>query len=363
VSGRAPEAERLLVDLQRSTLHALRRCYDDLNAAFFRRQLRRPVIALSASTTRLGQWLRLERTIEVGWQLLTTQSWSVALEVLKHEMAHQYVDEVLSLVDETAHGPAFRGVCEARGIDGRASGAPVVASYQNPEGRVLSRVAKLLALAKSPNLHEAQAAALAAQRLMLKYNLGTVSDHRPRDYGFCQIGAPTGRTTESERILAAIIDEHFFVDTIWVPVWRPLQGKRGCVIEICGTPENLEYAAYAHAFLTHTAEQLWRDYRRAQKIRRNQDRRSFLAGVMTGFREQLVAQQRTHQQEGLVWVGDADLERYFRRRHPHIRHTRHVGRHRGDAYGHGREAGQRIVMHRPIAQGSSSETRLLPGRR
>jgi hypothetical protein len=198
---------------------------------------------------------------------------------------------------------------------------------------------------------------------MLKYNIDAVADAQPRHYGFRHLGKPSGRTSEGERILAGIIDEHFFVDAIWVPVWRPLEGKRGTVLEVCGTPENLEFAAYAHGFLTHTGARLWREYKREHGIRRDADRRSFIAGVMTGFREKLEAQKRAHQQQGLVWIGDGNLEGFFRRRHPYIRHTRHVGQHRTEVYGHGREAGQRIVMHRPIQHVPSQERRLLPGRR
>ena len=53
-------------------------------------------------------------------------------------------------------------------------------------------------------------------------------------------------------ILAGILSDHFFVEVIWVPVWRPLDGKRGSVLEVCGSPANLELAEYVHAFVNHT---------------------------------------------------------------------------------------------------------------
>src|SRR4029077_4252276 len=120
---------------------------------------------------------------------------------------------------------------------------------------VIERVARLLALAESPNQHEAEAAMAAAQRLMLKYNV-ELQQHAcgARRYGFKHLGEPSGRVGESERILASILAKHFFVEVIWVPVYRPTEGKRGSVLEICGAPENLEMAEYAHAFLRHTAE-------------------------------------------------------------------------------------------------------------
>jgi hypothetical protein len=356
-------AERLVVDLERASLDALRRTYQELNVTFFSDRLRPPALRLARTSRRLGRWDREQRTLEISWQLLTERSWGVVVEVLKHEMAHQWVDEVLECTTEPAHGPTFRRVCQQRAIDARARGVPAPHADGDAGVRIVQRVAKLLALAESPNIHEAQAAALAAQRLMLKYNIDSVAHCSSRDYGFRHLGKPKGRTTESERLLAAIIGEHFFVEVIWVPVWRPLEGKRGVVLEVCGTPENLELAEYAHSFLTRTAEGLWRQYKRQHGIRRDANRRSFLAGVMAGFRDKLVAQQQSHQQQGLVWLGDAGLKSYLHKRHPHVRHARYTGRHRADVYRHGREAGAKIVLYRGIRHRPSSGPRLLPGRR
>jgi hypothetical protein len=350
---------KLTLDLQHATLHALRRSYAEINSTFFKGQLRAPTLTLTGSSRTLGRWRKQDRTLEISWELLAQRSWGAMVEVLKHEMAHQYVDEVLRRHQDPAHGTAFRAVCQERGIDARASGTPVDRVLPDEQGRVLERVTKLLALAQSPNEHEAQSAALAAQRLMLKYNLKNVATQGARGYGFRHLGRSTGRTSESERILAAILGEHFFVEAIWVPVWRPLEGKRGTVLEVCGTPENLELAEYAHSFLTHTAERLWREYKRAHGIRRNADRRSFHAGVMSGFREKLARQKRAQERQGLVWVGDGDLIRFLRQRHPYVRHTRHVSRHRAEVYGHGKEAGRGIVLHRGIQHGPGKTPHLL----
>jgi hypothetical protein len=263
------------------------------------------------------------------------------------------------VTDEAAHGPEFRRVCAEHGFDARAAGAPSASAIEG-EHRVLDRVAKLLALAESANEHEAQAAMNAAQRLMLKYNLDAVASGRTSAYGFRHLGRATGRVSESECILASIIGEHFFVDAIWVPVWRPLEGKRGSVLEVCGSPENLELAEYVHAFLSATAERLWREYKKARGIRQNANRRTFQAGVMAGFRDKLEAQQKSDSARGLVWVGDRDLEVYFRRRHPRVRTTRYSARRRPDAYAHGREAGRRIVLHRGVSSGPSRAALFLP---
>jgi hypothetical protein len=350
-------------ELEAAALRVLRSAYDDLNLGHFKGRLTRPVLELCDAGSRLGRWVRAVRTIELGRSLLTDHGWGVLVEVLKHEMAHQFVDEVLGLEEHSAHGPAFREVCLERGIDPRAAGVPRAPMGGDEEGRIIDRIAKLLALATSPNVHEAQSAALAAQRLMLKHNLDVMRVGRQRSYGFRHLGRPTGRLTESDRILAAILGDHFFVQVIWVPVWRPLEGKRGSVLEVCGTPENLELAEYAHTFLTHTAERLWLGYKRERGQRGDTGRRAYLAGVMAGFREKLRGQQQKNQKLGLVWVGDGELGKYFRQRHPHVRWTRHAGERRSEVFAHGQAAGRRIVLQRAVSQGPSAGKRPLLGPR
>jgi hypothetical protein len=355
------EAAQLGVELEAELLRALRSAHDDLNHTYFRRRLRPATIELSDAGSRLGRWVPGVRTIEIARRLVLGHPWGVVVEVLKHEMAHQYVHEVLGKIDESAHGPAFREVCERLGIDATAAGVPAAVGQSPEDARLLERIARLLALAESANVNEAQAAMSAAQRLMLKHNLESIAagGRRPSGYAFRHLGKPTGRVSEAERLLGAILGKHFFVEVIWVPVYRPLEGCRGSVLEVCGTPANLEMAAYVHAFLTHTADHLWHEHKKERKIRGDRDRRTFIAGVMLGFLEKLNAQRVEHKVAGLVWVGDSDLEDYYRKRHPRITHVRHAGTRRTEAHAQGREAGRRIVLHKPVQGGPSGGVRLL----
>jgi hypothetical protein len=322
--------------------------------------LKAATIELGDADRYLGRWHRETRSIEVSRRLVLERSWGIVTEVLKHEMAHQYVHEVLGVVEQTAHGPAFRGVCQKLGIDAAAAGLPDVPAVESDDesARVLERISKLLALAESSNLNEAQAAMNAAQRLMLKYNIDHVAQRQ--GYGFRHLGAPTGRVSEAERRLASILTKHFFVVVIWVPAFRPLEGKRGHVLEICGALANLEMATYVHAFLLRSAQDLWKAHKKATGSRSDRDRRTFVAGVMAGFDDKLSAQHETNRSQGLVWVRDADLGRFYRTRHPRIRNVRYTGSTRTEAHAEGRAAGRRIVLHKPVTQGSSTGGKLLP---
>jgi predicted SprT family Zn-dependent metalloprotease len=353
---------QLTAEMEAAVVRELRAAWRQLNEAYFRGGLTMPTLELVPSRATLGRWVAGTRTLEISRPLVVEQPWGAVIEVLKHEMAHQYVYEVLGETSEAPHGRAFREACERLGVDPRASGVPA-ASPANGETKVVERIARLLALAESPNRHEAEAAMAAAQRLMLKHNLDAVGATTPQDYRFMHLGRPTGRVGEHERIVAMILGKHFFVEAIWVPVYRPVEQKRGSVLEVCGARSNLATAEYVHGFLHETAERLWRDHKRARAVPSDRDRRAYLAGVMTGFADTLVRQDTQSRKEGLVWLKDADLGRYFRRRHPHVRHVRHTGHRRTDAWADGRVAGHGIVLHRAVTAGTPVGGRLLPPKR
>jgi predicted SprT family Zn-dependent metalloprotease len=331
------------------------------NQSHFKGALSTPQIALSEAESFLARWLRQAKTIEFSRPFLArTESWGVVLEVLKHEMAHQYVHEVLR-EEESPHGPAFRAVCERLGIDARASGVPEQTLDAEAQ-RVLERVHKLLALAESDNQHEAEAAAAAAQRLMLKHNV-SLDDDTPSQYSFREIGRVTGRVTEWERRLGNVLRDHFFVDVIWVPAYRVHEHKRGSVMEAIGTPENLDLAAYVYDFMVRTSERLWVAHQQAQNIRGNADRRAYLAGVMSGFGQKLAQQAKAHRAQGLVWQPSAARNVYTRKRHPYLRTISHRGHSQRDVFAHGQRAGREVVLNKGVSRGSSGQIkRLTSGR-
>ncbi len=359
----APTPSILTLELERAVLRELVSEYEAFAASLFRRQLMLPGFRLDPVARSLGEWHSSERLMVFSRDFVFEQPWGAVQEVLKHEMAHQFVDEVLGERAEGPHGATFREVCGARGIDPAATGIPAGPGLNQSSSHILERIRKLLALAKSQDIHEAEAAAAAARRLMLKYDLEHVGEGSAPGMSFRHLGVPTGRVDEAARILAAILGEFYFVQVIWIPVWRPLEAKRGSVLEVCGTPEHLELASYVHAFLDETAERLWLDYRRTSAAKGSGPRRVFRAGVMAGFRERLKEERREQAIVGLVWVGDPAVETYMRQRHPQIRWVRSAARTRPAAFGHGREAGRDIQLRSPLRSGAAAGPKLLPGRK
>lgn len=352
-------ASELSTELEALLLRRLKHEWVQINWALFGDAMRAPVFELSDSTALLGQWRPATRTIALSREAVCTRPWVETLETLKHEVAHQFVHEVLG-TNEAPHGPMFRRVCQARGIDGRATHvASNTDDADDTPSRVVARVQKLLALAQSSNQHEAELAASTAQRIMLKYNLDVQRGDASAaaDCSQLWLGEPTGRVQGYQRQLAVLLIEHFFVEAIWVPVYRPLEGKRGSVLEICGRPENLTMAEYVHAFVLGAIARLWREHKRAAGIRSDRDRLTFMAGAVVGFADTLKVKQSEAQREGLVWVGDAAVTEFFGRRHPRTTSTSRTMRGNRDAYHEGQSAGRSLVLSRPVADKPSGRAR------
>ena len=319
-----------------------------------------PVIVLSDATAHLGRWHRATRTLEISRALAFDRPWLEVTSVLEHEMAHQFVEEVLGVRDETAHGETFRRVCAERGIDARAAGSPEAsASPGDPSAeRVLERIRKLLALAGSPNQHEAEIAMRKAHELMLRHNVESTAARTSYRYEVRHLGDPEKRGTRVESEVAGLLAEFFFVKVIRVPVYLPRLARSGLVYEIAGTRPNVEMASHVYAFLLATAERLWHANRHDARVRGGRDRMIYQSGVIGGFRDKLLAERGDLKQTGLVWVGDRSLDGFYRARHPHITIRRHNVRING-AHAAGREAGRTVVLHKPVEHGASGAARRL----
>jgi hypothetical protein len=208
----------------------------------------------------------------------------------------------------------------------------------------------VLSLADSPNEHEAQVAVAKAQRLLLEYNLEVVGADRARGFGVRCLGAVKSRRTAAELWLAAILQDYFFVEVLWVPTYEPATDRGGTVLQVHGTPANLDMAHYVHGYLTGLLESLWQAYRQTRGLAGNRERQRYCAGVLEGFHGRLKEQERRlHATAALVWQGDARLRAYYRYLNPRV-HTRHGrGVRRTEAYRHGVEEGRRVTIRRPLA--------------
>lgn len=328
-------------ELDRLLLRALLRQWKSENAAMFHERLLTPVFTLSEDAT-LGRWSSRGRILSIDRPFAQTAPWGQITEVLRHEMAHQFVDEILGVRDETAHGRAFRSLCERHGIDGRAQGRP--RGDDADEAPVVRRVRKLLALANSPEPHEAAAAMAAAKRLLAEHPAADLTD---KPFTTRWVGDTWRRRPAWARLLGGLLTAHFQVDGIWIQAFHRASGDWGSQLELSGTPQDVDIALYVWDYVIGHAE---RAFDRIVPRPRGQGARDrYVSGVVSGLNTRLDEAARTQKQTALVHVPGAALKAYVQTRHPHSRHQTLRIRH-DEAYQQGVQTGRDLHIHPGVAQ-------------
>lgn len=350
-------------ELKRACLRRLAHDWSCFNYWYLREKLRPPAFAFESAAGRLGSWDPGTRTIAIAERLVLESPWEAVLETLKHEMAHQYVDEVLELEGVLPHGEAFRRAAKLLAIDA-PEGATASAAHTKDQRSLarLRRIRRLLALAESPNVHEAEAALAKANELLLKYNIDAAAAEEERRYCSRQLGTPISRRSRYLLMLAGLLTDHFFVEAIWIASYDARSGRNGQVLEICGTPENVDLAEYAYHELQRSAHELWRKHKRAAGIPGDRDRRVYVEGVLSGFGAKLRAQRDAHERRHeLVWLGDPGLTSFYRARHPKIRSESYLVGSASAAFDAGKQAGAGLRLTRALRVHEGETGRFLPG--
>ena len=353
----------------RAVLFHIKEAWSQVNYQIFGQSLREPGFSLLDDSRDLGRWNPRDRIISLQYDLVYQSPWLEVVEVLKHEMAHQYLSEVLQIEDESAHGPTFRRVCKERGIIASAQGT----LQKDPEvERLFAKVNKLLALAESDNSHEAEQAAQSAQRLLIKhhiklgqtlYNLEELSRQAAiESMQFRQLGEPKSRHYQYEYSIAQLLSEHFFVSVIWVNGYSVSTETKGRVLEICGRAEDLEVASYVYDFIYNHLKLAWKSYRVKAAAKGLRQRLSFCLGLVQGFISQFERQSAVETAETLelIHIGQSLTQAFIASRYPKTRTSSSSGWSPTGDYHSGYQEGSSLTLKRGIkSEGKSKETRRL----
>ena len=260
-SGR--NSAQIAARLHGAWLKRLRAAWVEANRDCLDGQLRAPVLRIDRDRRRgdtldlfgrddfggrLGSWDRRGRILSVHERHIIEHAWHEVVATLRHEMAHQYVDEVLG-GDRSAHGPRFAQTCRRLRITPEASGSPLAAE-DDKATRILRRIRKLLALADSHNQHEAEAAMAAANTLLLRYNL-SLPDAGPRiDYDNRIVGRSAAALPLCWKLVAGVLSEFFFVDCVWVFTYNALRNRDERVLELLDCPRREPEPSFERNSLT-----------------------------------------------------------------------------------------------------------------
>ena len=282
-------------DRERRWTHALYREFD--NACYqYRVSLRRPFIRIDTSRGRWGMWDGTSRIMGISRHLIETYRWDAVIDVLKHEMAHMIVNENF-LNPSHVHDESFSRAARMLGVApwACASEEQMAELYHKheierenpPDDRLTQKVKKLLALANSPNEHEALLAIQRVKEIYASHNLSQLADRKPGKYVYTILHHHQKRIPQYQSTIASILASHFFVEVIHSHLYDAASFAHYKVIEILGTIDNVKMAEYVYFYLYNNLPVLWDAYKRSHGASSLRSKNSYYLGVLLGFRQKL----------------------------------------------------------------------------
>jgi uncharacterized protein YoaH (UPF0181 family) len=258
----------------------------------YRVDLTTPTINISSGETRLGWWNSKTKTISISSHLIKTEVWDIVLEVLKHEMAHQYVSKFYD--DADIHGKYFKLACKKLGVHKAfvAGGKDYYQRLQEFKGdlpadaqKMLRKVEKLMALGQSSNEAEAQAASRKANYLLNKYNLQRINtgDDDP-DIKYRTICHKKKRIESIQKALLSILRDYYYVNCVTSQTYHAQDDTAYRSLVLIGREEALIVAEYVYHFLLDTGQALWQVFKKKQGAKRS-EKVSFDMGFTAGIRD------------------------------------------------------------------------------
>ena len=251
-----------------------------------------PTINISSGESRLGFWSFKTKTISISSHLIKTEVWDIVLEVLKHEIAHQYVSTFYDNAD--IHGQYFKLACKKLGVHKAfvAGGKDYNQRLLEFKGelpaeaqKMLRKVEKLMALGQSNNEAEAQAASRKANYLLNKYNLQRINtgDDDP-NIKYITICHKKKRIESIQKALLSVLRDYYYVNCLTSSTYHAPDDAVYKSIVLIGREEALIVAEYVYHFLLDTGQTLWQAFRKKHSAKRSQ-KVSFDMGFTAGIRD------------------------------------------------------------------------------
>jgi len=335
---------------------AVQRIWERLvERASLQQVMKLPIFELTTRSRNWGFWNAQKRIFAIQARLAIQFAGTHYLQdTVAHELAHQYVSEVLQNTTERSHGPAWKSSCLIFGADPKATAKDrlddLCSTLNARDEKVLRRVQKLMALSDSPEEHEAERAALQAQELMRKHQTDSLvfgdignSGLTPGEkrWDFKVLGTPLKQRPGWIGKVVHILQSYYQVQPIWLPAFHPNVPdtllserllKREFVLEITGTTANVSVAAYVYDFLIREGERRLEKFQADSGKTNRTSRLDFLEGLYKGFDRKLEEQSQkieaalSENCTALVVQDNAELRSFYEDRYPHTTRSTTRGR-------------------------------------
>lgn len=363
-----PNKDKLTDKLQYLWLQQLQLEFEEICMSYDL-YLTMPVFEITDAKKELGAWCPDTRTLRLSRHLILNYSWSVTIQVLKHEMAHQLCSERHDIVN-SAHGEGFQRACALLGVlpEYRRPGVVVVEIVEQASGgskisekgrECMAKVEKLLALSQSSNEHEAALAIQKANDLIEKYHIQELGSDQQHRYGyrFGIIDKKRKRIESYQRRICSILHDFFFVKVVLSSLYDPMTNETYKTIELLGTKENVTIAEYCYHFLENRLASLWSLNRKRFKGSVRTEKNSYYLGLLRGFYQKLEAQKKVKEDlpiepkmGDLIIAEEKRLESFVGMRFPRLRKISRGGvKVYGSTYNEGVETGKTITFSEGLA--------------
>ena len=329
---------------------------------------------------RIGEWRPSTRTIAFEIDLLRNYEWAAVEHVMKHEVAHQIVNEILGIsAYGHPHGEAWKIACKMVEIDdGFDEDNPVpLSSYKGSmESPMVERIRKLLIHGndKACTESEAELFLTKAQELMIRHQIKMVEVcGTERFFVSRPVGPKFKRFPSWLWTMVHLVTEHYHVKAISMNCGGFKYGKE-YRIEFFGQPDNLDIAEYVYHALLNQGERMFKDFMAEHTLkcktdpdylkqftnygyRNRMSRASYLLGLFNGYArklelEKVAVESKIEIEDGaIVPMEDALLgemfENYY---HPHNGKVNTTLRNAA-AYSAGRAAGASMTLAKGVRSG------------
>jgi hypothetical protein len=329
------------------------------------------LIEIAPDLKNWGEWREGTRTIRISQNLIDGYAWTTVLEVLKHEMAHQYVCDAFPIKD--GHGHSFKQACARLGVATWAQTSTGVLPDEIPSWRTaelppetqrhIDRVNKLLSLAASTNEHEAALAMQRAQEILAKHRLDRVNEQQTNGCDYWFVPLKTKRVDAATKLIFSILRGFYFVQPIGISYFDAIALENYQGYDVAGNSEDLQMAEYVYEFLQRTVANLWNDHRILTGAT-GKVKRSYCMGVLGGFHSKLKEAQAKRTVDptsrALVVLDEKAVNKFLKQRYPRLSSGGGItGAKHGAAYSAGVSDGRNIVLNRPISTNSGNRGKLL----
>ena len=339
---------------------------NELNIKYYAK-LKKPSFSIKKFSKTLAMYQPNVNEISFSEKFVMSHPWDSVRDVLLHEIAHQFDSSVYNN-NGKPHGESFKKACEILNADPKASGDyKPLSDYLNEElfesDRILLKVKKLMALAKSKNRNEAESAMAKAHLLIEKYNIDLINSNEKRDYKTIFIGKPALRHFRESYYITRLLTDYYFVEGIWVSSFSVQKGKVGKVFEISGTSQNLKITSYVYDFVNRYIDRQWIEYKKDKKLNRYR-KTDFAIGIIEGFRTKLEKKTDCNMtksdERSLVNVTDMGLVDYYHKRYPRQRTVqRKSSSHNKTILEDGFTIGKKLVISKGIEENRKKQNKYL----